>query len=485
MTTALSPAKVPPSFAMLDVRSIAPDATQVRRTFDHDALAELAISIREHGIIEPIIVRPGAEADSLLPDITHTLIAGERRWRAAMLAGLDEVPAIIRSDLQGEDLAVVQVLENLQRADLTLPELGAGVAKLVHALGTAKTAAQLGKSEGWVSKHARLDALPECITACITAGALTSADMAHDLARMIELSEQLDHQTYRRDRLLEAAADGSLTRADLRQTISSFKEWIERNKAREAALAESHAERQQHAANAAADTYNFAPEEKAPDSPEAQQREAAQRAIFERNAAREAAVTAYDEATGPLMARLYLDLCAAAGAIPQTYDDQPDEPCWGHNDRSDYDINEANSVNRWMEGDIPPPAAFETRPITVNLPLLPAQLRRLIAALPSILSNDQAAQLGAVLAANPEAAATADTDNPPSFADWCAANLVADPSARTQCVDVHRAYNATQPEQWAMQDARWAQRAEEAGLTKKRFTNGYAYVGVRMVGGGE
>lgn len=74
---------------------------------------------------------------------------------------------------------------------------------------------------------------------------------------------------------------------------------------------------------------------------------------------------------------------------------------------------------------------------------------------------------------------------PPSFADWCAANLVADPSARTQCIDVHRAYNATQPEQWAMQDARWAQRAEEAGLNKKRFTNGYAYVGVRMVGGGE
>ena len=480
--TTLSPAKVPPSFAMLDVRCIAPDANQVRRTFDADALAELADSIKEHGIIEPIIVRPGAEVDDLVHNITHTLIAGERRWRAAMLAGLPEVPAIIRSDLAGEDLAVVQVLENLQRSDLTLPELGAGVAKLAHALGTAKTAAQLGKSEGWVSKHARLDALPECITACIDAGTLTSADMAHDLARMIELADQLDHQTYRRNQLLEAAADGSLTRADLRQTISNFKEWIERNQRIEAERIER--ERQQaQQGNAEAPNDDDAP---APLSSQQQAEDAARQARLQAEATRRAECEAIAPIAEQLRNEVYAALCAALGTEPHRYS-ETGEPAATEAEHDEPGVH--IDLPAWWSEHMPVPTADDlhtTHPIILNIPLPLAEAHRLIHWL---AHKDDPIPV----AANPEAADTAEADSPPSFVDWCADNLVADPSARTQCVDVHQAYNATQPEKvikgraarWTMQDNRWAKRADEAGLTKKRFTTGFAYVGVRMVGGGE
>ena len=81
---------------------------------------------------------------------------------------------------------------------------------------------------------------------------------------------------------------------------------------------------------------------------------------------------------------------------------------------------------------------------------------------------------------------------PPSFTDWCAAHLVPDPNVRIQCTELHNAYNATQPERtgpgrsarWSLSDNRWAQRAADAGLVKKRFTNGWAYIGVRYEKGG-
>lgn len=513
MTTTLSPAKVPPSFAMIDVRCIAPDATQVRRTFDADALAELADSIKQHGIIEPIIVRPGAEADSLLPDITHTLIAGERRWRAAMIAGLTEVPAIIRSDLQGEDLAVVQVLENLQRADLTLPELGNGVAKLVQALGTAKTAAQLGKSEGWVSKHARLEDLPEVITACIDAGTLTSADMAHDLKRMIDLVDTMGgHYNYQRDNMLQGAADGTLTRARLRDFVDNLKTWAEQRDRRAKEQAELEAARQASVDDGDDDGDDDAPQppRRSPEQLATEARMAAERDAVNQ---RRHALDIIKPVAFNLRCEIYGQLCAAMGTEPHRYNETGDLAPEEADDCTDPGV----FIDLpWPYGDDPIPTEADlhtTQLIALNIPLPLAEARRLIAALlrirrePTFPEIDfveeiremdrrdarQAARLGAILATNPEAAATADADNPPSFVDWCADNLVADPAARTQCVDVYRAYNATQPEKvisgpaarWTMQDNRWAKRADEAGLTKKRFTNGWAYVGVRMVGGEE
>jgi ParB/RepB/Spo0J family partition protein len=472
----ISPAKAAPSFALLTPAQIAPDPDQPRKTFDESALTELANSIGEHGVIEPVIVRPVSDPGDVTHDVTHTLIAGERRWRAAQLAGLAQIPAIIRTDLAGEDLAVVQVLENLQRADLTLPETAAGVAKLVAAMGTGKTARQLGKSEGWVSKHARLSDLPECITACIDAGTLTSADMAHDLKRMMDLVDELGGAYhYSRDQLLDEAADGTLTRVQLRSALDNFKRFVE-NKRREAKERE---EREQHASNAAAGTFNLSPEQQREDAAETARREAAYRAEEEQRAARDAAIQAYRDAAQPLMTRLYLDLCAATGVTPQTYDDAPEEYLWEHHDLDEPGIAEAREVSRWLrDEDIPPPEAFEQRLLAVNLPLLPAQLRRLIAVLPDILAEPVAADHAPI----PQTENEPHPALPAQFAAWCEQHLIKDETARVQCVDVHQAFNATliEAERISLTSNRWSELAERAGLTKKRFKTGYAYLGVRM-----
>ncbi len=220
----LSPAKPEPRFAILKVAEIAPDPYQPRRHFDEEALQQLAVTIAAVGVIEPIIVRPAVGTDSLLPGVTNTLVAGERRWRAAQIAGLTEIPALIRDDLVGIALTVIEVLENLQRAGLSLAETVDGVAKLVEAMGAKKTAEQLGMSEAWVSKHVGIGKLPEEIRELIDLRVLESVDMAHDLARLI----QLPCMQWHKDRAMEAAGAGTLTRADLRQRLSNAKEEIDR-----------------------------------------------------------------------------------------------------------------------------------------------------------------------------------------------------------------------------------------------------------------
>lgn len=104
---------------------IFPDPNQVRREFDEEALQQLAESIREHSVIQPIVVRP-VDKTGAAP---YELIAGERRWRASQLAGKETIPAVIRADLIGQDVSVLQILENLQRQDLSLSETAAGVEK--------------------------------------------------------------------------------------------------------------------------------------------------------------------------------------------------------------------------------------------------------------------------------------------------------------------------------------------------------------------
>lgn len=200
---------------------VMPDTHQVRRVFDDEALQQLADSIREHGVIQPIVVRPLDHAD----DAPYQIIAGERRWRAAGLAGLQNIPAVIRTDLIGKDIAVLQILENLQRQDLSLAETCAGVAKLVDALGNAKTAEQLGKSEAWVSKHASIEKLPPQVSAMVVEGKLDSADIAHEIAQLLKVA---DESSYYVRSTLEAAAEGTLTRAQVRSMLSSAKAQAER-----------------------------------------------------------------------------------------------------------------------------------------------------------------------------------------------------------------------------------------------------------------
>src|SRR5487761_1523505 len=106
----------------LPVGLIQPNPNQPRKNFDNNSLSELATSIKQHGIIQPIVVTP-------LKNNMYTLIAGERRWRAAQEAGLDKVPAIIRSSKELEQLEIA-LIENVQRVDLNPLEQAFSIERL-------------------------------------------------------------------------------------------------------------------------------------------------------------------------------------------------------------------------------------------------------------------------------------------------------------------------------------------------------------------
>ncbi|MGN6386066.1 MAG: ParB/RepB/Spo0J family partition protein, partial [Verrucomicrobiota bacterium] len=133
--------------------------TNPRKEFDDEALNELAETIRAHGILEPLVVRPQKNNRS-----EFEIIAGERRWRAAQLAGLSTVPCVVRDDLQDPEVLEIQFIENLQRADLKPIEEARGFKRLLDTpspsgmfLYTAEgLAAKLGKSRSYVFERLKL-----------------------------------------------------------------------------------------------------------------------------------------------------------------------------------------------------------------------------------------------------------------------------------------------------------------------------------------
>ena len=152
----------------LPLREIEPDPAQPRKQFDDDALNQLADSITENGLLQPIAVRPKKLGTG------YIIIAGERRWRAARLAGLDEVPVLIK-DVTDEQAAALALIENLQREDLTPIEVAEGCHQLIEKYGlTQETAAKkLGKSRSAVTNSLRLLALPEDVRRMVSAGKLS------------------------------------------------------------------------------------------------------------------------------------------------------------------------------------------------------------------------------------------------------------------------------------------------------------------------
>ena len=138
----------------LPVETIVPNPSQPRTKFDPEALAGLASSIEQSGVVQPLLVRP-------LPDGGYELIAGERRWRAARQAGLEKVPAIVRDSEQAERLQVA-LIENMVREDLNPVEEARACATLVDDLGLSKEdlARRIGRSRPAVSNLIRLLDLP-------------------------------------------------------------------------------------------------------------------------------------------------------------------------------------------------------------------------------------------------------------------------------------------------------------------------------------
>ena len=170
----------------LSISDITPNPDQPRREFDEEALDELAASISERGVLQPILVRPIEGG--------YQIIAGERRWRAAQKAQLHEIPAIIRS-FEDDAIAEVALIENIQREDLNAIEEARGYRALAQAYGHDQAAIGklVGKSRSHVANMMRLLDLPEAVSQMLLQGdismgharAVLTADDPEELAKAI------------------------------------------------------------------------------------------------------------------------------------------------------------------------------------------------------------------------------------------------------------------------------------------------------------
>ena len=173
----------------LPVDRLEPNPDQPRRRFDEAALEDLARSIREKGVIQPLVVRVSPRDPRM-----HEIVAGERRWRAAQRAGLDELPVVVRAFDDAEVLEIA-IVENVQRADLDAIEEAAGYRQLMDRFGhTQERLAQApGKSRSHIANLLRLLQLPDDVRQLVSEGALSAGharalitrEDASDLAREV------------------------------------------------------------------------------------------------------------------------------------------------------------------------------------------------------------------------------------------------------------------------------------------------------------
>jgi ParB family chromosome partitioning protein len=153
---------------MIAVDQIRPSHQQVRTRFDAEPLGELSESIRLHGVLQPLLVRR-------LPD-GYELIAGERRWRAAKLAGLSSVPAVVRNDAGNDEQLVLGLIENLQRMDLDPVEEARGLRRLTEEFGLTheEVARRIGKHRVSVTQSLRLLAAGTAVQSAVASGVISA-----------------------------------------------------------------------------------------------------------------------------------------------------------------------------------------------------------------------------------------------------------------------------------------------------------------------
>jgi ParB family chromosome partitioning protein len=189
---------------VIDVDRITPSPEQPRLAMDQEGLNELAASIREHGVLQPILVRP-------LDGGEFQLIAGERRWRASMAAGLSTVPALVE-EIDDDTALEISIIENLQREDLTPLDEAAMYDRMVHEHGYSvrKLAQKLGKDKGYLENRLRLADAPPEIRELVS---LRKDTLSH----AYELMKVEDPR--KRQRLAAQVARGELTLIKLRDRI--------------------------------------------------------------------------------------------------------------------------------------------------------------------------------------------------------------------------------------------------------------------------
>ena len=152
----------------LDLNDIVPNRDQPRKTFDEASLEELADSIRRHGVLQPLLVRP-------IPSGGYQLVAGERRWRACRMAGLTKVPVVIK-ELTDTETMEIAIIENLQREDLNPIEEAEGLQALLDKCGYTQeeAAASVGKSRPAIANSLRLLRLPPEVRDMTRSGELSA-----------------------------------------------------------------------------------------------------------------------------------------------------------------------------------------------------------------------------------------------------------------------------------------------------------------------
>jgi len=173
----------------IDVTYIQPNENQPRRNIDKEKLAELAVSIKEHGVVQPIIVRKLAEN-------RYEIVAGERRWRACHLAEINRIPAIIK-DYTSQQVSEIALIENIQREDLNPIEEAWAFKTLIeeYSLTQEELARKVGKSRPYIANSLRLLNLPGEIKSLLSEGRLTTGHARALLS--IEDEEQQKSMAYR------------------------------------------------------------------------------------------------------------------------------------------------------------------------------------------------------------------------------------------------------------------------------------------------
>ena len=195
-----------PPARTLSLGELAPNRYQPRSDFDDAGLEELAESIRTQGVVQPIVVTPGSDGK-------FTIIAGERRWRAARRAGLQEVPVVIRELENERQLLEMALVENLQRSDLNAVEEGEAYRALKESFGLSQEeiARQVGRARSTISNAVRLLSLPEEIQAMLRDGRL-AAGQARPLLSLGDEERQME--------LARKAVEEGLTARQLEELVA-------------------------------------------------------------------------------------------------------------------------------------------------------------------------------------------------------------------------------------------------------------------------
>lgn len=198
-----------PDAHSLPLERLKPNHVQPREHFDEDDLASLAESIRAQGVVQPVVVTPRTDGD-------YTIVAGERRWRAAQRAGLSEVPVAIRKVSDDRQLLEMALVENLQRTDLNPIEEAEAYRRLNGEFGLSHedVALQVGKGRTSISNALRLLKLPDEVVELLRTGRLT-AGQARPLLALKKEEDQI--------RLARRAADGGMSARALEKVASGKK----------------------------------------------------------------------------------------------------------------------------------------------------------------------------------------------------------------------------------------------------------------------